>query len=462
MELAQERGEAHPALLVMVVVVLVVGLSLLVNAGDDDREPTGFGASSLPGAETGCAEDPQLVASRVEEVRGLSFERVPTIECLPPEELRKRVRELIEEAGEDDELSPIERRRVRAEGEASLVTLKLAGLLPPDFDESANAVASVGLETAGVYVPESGTVLISPGPESERYLAHELVHALDDQNFGVDREASRSSEADAGYQALVEGSATFHEVLYAQRFLDSGIDPRDAIRARSLLEAPSGSPPLLQYLLFPYLAGGQFVATLVEEGGSATVDEAYKDPPTSTGEILHPEEWFEREDFEPIAASEAGRMLGARWERIGAGEAGEVDAILTLEQGGSSELARVAAKGIKGGRYEAWKLPGDCKQPCRDRRVAIISYRFEGERDAVQFKVAAEEYIREGLGADRAVVASDARTGLGSVSTEGFPLADGAVAVGRGTRSGSIAFAPGARLAAELATRAAIAADARD
>lgn len=437
----------------MVAVALIVGLALLVGAGD--RDPPGFAAGSMAGAEEGCVTDPELVTSQVEEVRGLSFEQVPTVECLPPKQIRQRVRELAKEVDADDELSPNERRRVRAESEASLVTLKLAGLLPPDFDESADPVGAVGLETAGVYVPETGTVLVSPGPRSERYLAHELVHALDDQSFGVDREQARSSEADAGFQALVEGSATFHEVLYAQRFLDSGVDPRDAIRARSLLEAPSGSPPLLQYLLFPYLAGGQFVATLVAEGGSEAVDEAYDNPPTSTAQILHPEDWFGREEFERIAASEAGSVLPRRWQRIGAGEAGEVDAILTLEQGGNAELAQVAARGIAGGRYEAWKLPGGCKQPCRERRVAIISYRFEEERDAVQFKVAAEEYVR-GLEAGGAGLRSQARTSTGSASTAAFELGAGAVAVGEGTRTGSIAFAPRPRLADELALRAAI------
>lgn len=466
--MAPEAGEAQPWLLVAVVLALVVGLSLLVEAGAPDREPTGLGAAQRASTGDGggdeaagsCGVDAQLVTSRVEEIRGLEFEGVPEIECVPTGEIIDRVKELAKESAEPtDRPTPKERKRIRAESEASVITLKLSGLLPPNFDETADPVASAGLEAAGVYVPEAGALVISPGPESERYLAHELVHALEDQNFGVEREQTRSSEADAGFEALVEGSATYYEVLYAERFLDSGVPPREAIRARSLLEAPSGSPALAQYLLFPYLAGGQFVATLVERGGNETVDQAYEDPPISTEQVLQPEAWFDRDPFAMIKSTGAGTVLPKAWRRVGAGEAGEVDAILTLEQSGNSTLAQVGAEGLAGGRYEAWTLPGDCKPPCRGKRVAIISYRFDSDQDAVQFEVAAKEYAEKGLGADKPALQSEARTKGGSVSTVAYALDNGGIAVSEGTGAGAIVFAPAPRLASDLALHAALAAE---
>lgn len=457
-------GGVDPApFLAVAALALVAGLALVISSGASDTAPSGYAgierAAAQPDATAGvgaaaegepaCPADPELIAERMAELRGLAFERTPKVECLPLEQVPERARELSREAGRERP-DPETAKGIRREAAASTEILKLAGLAPPSFDSGGDVAGSVGLEAAGVYVPGTDTVLIAPGPDSERYLAHELLHALEDQRFEtLDLEPSGSSEADSGLQALVEGSATFYELSYAERYLDSGVSPSEAISSRSLLEAPATSPALRQYLLFPYLAGGQFVAALVERGGNELVDEAAAEPPISSEQILDPQSWLEREGFAKVGGTGAGEILGERWQLIGGGEAGEVDAILTLEIGAEPSLARLAGDGWDGGRYEAWMRGGDCKALCRGRTVGLISFRFEGGEDRTEFDVAAENYARDGLG------------GKPTPREGAFTLdGGGAVAYASAGDAGALAYAPSPRLAARLAERAARAASA--
>ena len=43
--------------------------------------------------------------------------------------------------------------------------------------------------------------------------------------------------------------------------------------------------------MFPYQQGLEFVMTLLDKGGYAAVDAAFKNPPVSTEQILHPDQY---------------------------------------------------------------------------------------------------------------------------------------------------------------------------
>lgn len=448
LEPSNQRGSAAAGLVVLV----AIGLFAALMASSGSRVPAGL---DLAEGTRGCPADPELVAERIEEIRGLEFERLPEIECLPIGRIASRLEKIDREP---EPLPPEQRRRQRMEVAASAEVLRLSGLAPPDFDPGDDLLDSTGLETAGVYVPEADLVLVAAGSRSERFLAHELIHALEDQRFELDLAPTASSEADAGLQAVVEGSATYHELLYANRHLGSRAEPIEAIGARSLLEAPAGSPALAQYLLFPYLAGGRMIAELAEMGGTELIDEALRDPPANTEQVLHPEAWLEREPSRRLGATGAGDVLGRDWVRIGAGEAGEIDAILMLELSGRPRAARVAADGWEGGRYEAWRPRGPvgdaCKLPCRGRRAAVISFALEGERDALELRAAAGAYALDGLGG-RPVPLEEPPAGGGVVQVDAYAIEGGAVAVGTAATGSSVTFAPSAATAARLARVAA-------
>ncbi|MDQ3896655.1 MAG: hypothetical protein M3326_05280 [Actinomycetota bacterium] len=58
-------------------------------------------------------------------------------------------------------------------------------------------------------------------------------------------------------------------------------------------DIPATTNPLLQLLTFPYAAGPDVVRALVERGGNAAVDEAFRTRPTTSEQVLHPDRFLQ-------------------------------------------------------------------------------------------------------------------------------------------------------------------------
>lgn len=140
-------------------------------------------------------------------------------------------------------------------------------------------------------------------PEST--LVHEMVHALQDQNFAMASANEQTSGVDAGiaFQALLEGDADFCEgvALHPDYLKDL-----DAHATRLHAESEAGeqrardgaalTPPVFSRTQgFWYTRGEEFVLALYRKGGWAAVNRAWTAPPESTEQILHPEKYLARE-----------------------------------------------------------------------------------------------------------------------------------------------------------------------
>ena len=113
-------------------------------------------------------------------------------------------------------------------------------------------------------------------------LIHEMVHALQDQHFGLGRrdDIVSGTDAEMALAALIEGDATYTmiEVLrkeqpHVEKMLETTLD-----KARNLRNA------------FLYGIGARYVQTLKKRGGWEAVNLRYRFTPTSTAAILHPEQ----------------------------------------------------------------------------------------------------------------------------------------------------------------------------
>ena len=92
--------------------------------------------------------------------------------------------------------------------------------------------------------------------------------------------------------------------------------------------APTGDLPpfLMAQLLFPYVAGEQFVARLLEVGGGewTVVDTAFRfRPPASTEQILHPQAYLEVEQPDRVSVRGPAAALGKGWRELHGGTLGE-------------------------------------------------------------------------------------------------------------------------------------------
>lgn len=302
-------------------------------------QPGSFGSSVI-----------ERIARAVEQLRGLKFARGVKPEVLTTEQLSKRIQESYDE------------EQPRAEIDATDKTLTALGLLAPDADLY-SILRDVGSEqVAGYYDDQDESLVISGSvanltPYDRVLLAHELVHALTDQRFGLDalsklQDEGKDDEATA-YLSLVEGDATLMMYLYSQEFLSES-ERGEVDRQADGLTSPKldAAPPVVrESLLFPYDRGAQFVNALYQRGGTAEIDKAYRLPPTSTEQIMHPARYFTRDDPQTVTLPDLAGALGQGWTRIEEGGAGEFDMLLIADEYLPESDAREAAAGWDGGRY---------------------------------------------------------------------------------------------------------------
>ncbi|HMB49037.1 MAG TPA: Hvo_1808 family surface protein [Natronoarchaeum rubrum] len=250
--------------------------------------------------------------ARIERDRGLNFERTVPVDVVSRAEYRESSSGLF---GSYDRVDAVAWRASFVVGDEGNVTAA--------FDEL------YGSSVAGYYTSADGgkIVLVSDDPGAVRIdrstLVHELVHALQDQQFGIAR-ATETRDERLAWNGLVEGEANYLMQRYDER---CGADfacvdvPTDGAAPAS----ESLNMGLYLTTFVPYSDGPAFVDDLHRRGGWDAVDRAYEDPPTSTAQIIHPERY---PDDPPRNVTVPDRS-GGEWERFAAGGDGE--------DGGSSE-----------------------------------------------------------------------------------------------------------------------------
>lgn len=286
--------------------------------------------SSAPVGDLPIGEQVEAIAGSVEELRELEFREEVQPRFLSPEEITARVRELFMH------------EYTVATGDAESRILAALGAVPHGTDMRSLRADLLGSQVAGFYDPQTGELVIrQAGSElsaNDRIvLAHELDHALTDQALDLplpdDLRAGRE-DADLAATALVEGDATLLMQRYAASlpFEDQlgSLDPAamlDAIQAEADL---AELPPYLQAeLRFPYETGMSFVCGLYAEGGWEAVDEAYRDPPDSSLEIVFPD----RAGFRP-AEPRPGSDPARAWQPASAHQFGAANLLWLFQAPG--------------------------------------------------------------------------------------------------------------------------------
>ncbi|MBI4706250.1 MAG: hypothetical protein HY744_34570 [Deltaproteobacteria bacterium] len=277
---------------------------------------------------------------------------------------------------------------LRAQGEL----LAALGLLPTGYDFVAGVYALLRSEIAGFYdTTEKRLFLLDdlPDREAEPTLAHELVHALQDQHFALEALTKyRPGEGDriGAAHALGEGDATSamldltagSAMRFEQQWLRLAM-----VASVALSEAGVQTPPVLRAaLVAPYVDGFAFVQDLRRRGGWAAVDAAWRRPPASTEQLLHVGKYDSGEPVRDVAAP-ALEPLGEGWQALDADVLGEQGLRIVLEQWTDRAQAARAAAGWGGDRYVvARRAPA---APARDEQLAAAwLVRFDSAGDAAE------------------------------------------------------------------------------
>ena len=416
-------------------VAFVVGLSLILQ-WTDSGSPDRNGSASLSRAKV------DLIARRVERIRQLRF----THPVKPRFVDRTDAIRMIDDAT-TREYSPADQR-------SDEESLKLLGLMRPS-ENLADALRAIAHEQVLGFYDDRGKRLVvvrdetASRPLLEITLAHELVHALEDQRFGFHARGGLADDRTIAESALAEGTATEVMVEYAQRFFDAG----DAF---SVLGAASRTTAKLPAyvdasLLFPYEAGLAFVAALRGDSKSwRPVDRVLRSRhPSSAEQVLHLDKYAADEEPAAVAAVDLGSALGPAWRRAGASTVGEFDLRALFEiDGGSPDDA--AAAGWGGGTFEFWRKEGlaerGCAAPCVSRDVGVMKLAWDTETDAAVANEALGKAFGKGLEAKRL---------SGAAGVELWSSRGGTIGLAARRRETDIVLAPTIPLVARVLERVA-------
>ncbi len=315
--------------------------------------------------------------------------------------------------------------------ERSEIVLKKFGLLPRDFDLKTFLVALLKEQVAGYYDPKTKTVnlLNWVDADSQRpVLAHELTHALQDQSFGLEKwmqtgEQSNhardpspndivTDELQSARQAVIEGQAMVTLLDYSlaptgKTLLDSP-QIAEALK-QGMLVGTADTPTfrsapvfLKETLTFPYRYGIDFTAALLNAGGKELAFvEVFKNPPTTTREIMEPQTYLSHEKIAPMRLLDFDKDFKG-YDRFDMGAIGEFDVAVLVEQYAGGDEARELYPHWRGGYYFAGRPKGDKSAPLGLLYVSRWSSPAKAaEFAAVYAKSLAQRYKRpRALGAD--------------------------------------------------------------
>ena len=185
-------------------------------------------------------------------------------------------------------------------------TLRAFGLISKDFDLQSFLVSFYTEQAAGFYDPPTRTMYIAdwiPPDTQEMVLAHELTHALQDQNFNLEhymKAVKNDDDAEAARQAVVEGYAT--AAMFQNQL---GEVPLSSLPNFSTILAPLIRQHMTEFpvyskapfffrmqALFPYIQGAGFIEQGLHQMDWKGLNELFTSPPTSTKAIFQPDVYF--------------------------------------------------------------------------------------------------------------------------------------------------------------------------
>jgi len=259
-----------------------------------------------------------------------------------------------------------------AETEADQKLLVALGMIPPTMNLEEEIIALLTEQIAGSYDTKEKIITIIQGEKQSAMdqvtLSHEVTHALQDQNFNLEKPPldvkSYDGDNNLAVESLIEGDATQTMIVYGQKYLTPTqlMEAQSSSGEVSTTEFDSAPLYIRQSLLFPYETGMKFVDEVKSNGGEDSVDKAYGNPPLSSEQIIHPEEYAKGKFPVKVDVPDFSKTLGKGYHRINKDALGEFDLDSWFEQFQVAS-GQKAAEGWAGNAIQYYQGPQDDKVP---------------------------------------------------------------------------------------------------
>jgi hypothetical protein len=229
---------------------------------------------------------------------------------------------------------------------AQELTLNKFGLVPADFDLAKSTVDLLTEQAAAFYDYDKKKLFVTdstPSDSQEPVLAHEIAHAIADQNYNLARfirQGRKSDDGSTARLAVMEGQATWLMSEILARKMGQSLKDSPALLQMMSGVSDNGagqfpvfdnSPLYLRLtLVFPYTKGMLFQHAAFDRDGQYGFAEVFLKPPVSTQQILHPEKYFS--GVQPTHPELPDPHLPKGYKSLVGGSLGELEHSILLEQ----------------------------------------------------------------------------------------------------------------------------------
>jgi hypothetical protein len=288
------------------------------------------------------------------QISGMKLRHPVPCDSITKEKINAFLKERMKDAASPEEIRTEE------------LTLKKFGFVPQDFDLAKSTVDLLTEQAAAFYDYHKKKLFITdstPSDTQEPVLAHELSHALADQNFNLARfirQGRKSDDGSTARLAVMEGQATWLMSEYLARKNGRSLtdSPGLAASMSSLGEGAGGDFPVYDNaplymrltLVFPYTTGMLFQNAVCERDGQEGFAEVFRRAPVSTQQVIHPEDYFS--NVKPTQPELPNAHLPRGYKSLAGGELGELDHAVLLEQFLGKERAAEIAPHWRGCNFE--------------------------------------------------------------------------------------------------------------
>lgn len=340
------------------------------------------------------------IAKTVAGLRGLALKSKVQSGVMNKAQIKKRILKLLHEEYTDAEL------------DAESLALKRFGLIPESSNYVGIMVKLLQDQIAGFYDPGEKKLFIAgwQAVGGDMLMAHEIDHALQDQHFDLKKfmkADKRNGDSLAARQALVEGDGMAIMLEFQMAAMKQAPPWGNAVVLSMLKKsmtqgtAGMGHVPMAmrEGLIFPYVAGLEFVAHFRKNHPWSSVDAIYAKPPLSTEQILHPDKY---ESYEtPVVVTAKRPALLKDYKETVSSVLGEKGVELFLRSHGVKEVrATVAAAGWGGDRYAVYARQGHTGSTLANT-IGVSLTSWDEESDAIEFLEALEHALPTLAGGSR-------------------------------------------------------------